>query len=154
MQSIARWALAFLPCSLASSAALAEPPTTTPDASVTVTAPRSADGASTVARDLAEERAFEAEARRYQRLAAFTERLVREREQREFEQAAERHRRLSDLTRRLAEKAEREVESAFEAEVTLFLRKLELTRELAARHAAAPRALPERSFVPESAPSW
>jgi hypothetical protein len=153
MRSIARWALAFLPCSFASSPAFAEPPAATPDASVTVPAPRSAEGPPAAA-ELAEERAFEAEARRYQRLAAFTERLVREREQHEFEVAAERHRRLADLTRRLAEKAEREVESAFEADVALFLRKLELTRELAARHAAAPGALPERSFVPEPVPSW
>jgi hypothetical protein len=34
------------------------------------------------------------------------------------------------------------------------LRKLELTRELAARHAAVPGALPERSFVPEPVPRW
>jgi len=153
MRSIARWALAFVPCALVSPPAVAEPPAQTPDASVTVPPSRSAEGAPAAA-DLAEERAFEAEARRYQRLAAFTARLVREREQREFEKASERHRRLADLTRRLTEKAEREVESAFEAEVALFLRKLELTRELAARHAAAPRALPDRSFLPEPVPSW
>lgn len=133
MRSTARWALAFVACALPSPSAFAEQP---------------------AAVDLAEERAFEAEARRYQRLAAFTERLVREREQREFEEAAERHRRLEALTRRLAEKAEREVESAFDAEVALFLRKLELTRELTARQDIAPGALPERTFVPESVPSW
>jgi len=98
------------------------------------------------AASLAEEREFEAEARRYQKLTELTARLVREREQREFEAATERYLRFAPLTQRLAEKASRELEQSFQAEVDLYLKKRELTRELAERSAATTTAV--------SAPRW
>lgn len=87
----------------------------------------------------ADERAFAAELERFARLRAFTEQLVAKREADEFEQATLRQARIAKLKRELTEREVAMSEREFEAAVALYLRKRELTRELAA---AAARAKP------------
>lgn len=108
----------------------------------------------------ADERAFEADAARYERLLEFTQKLVREREQRAFEEATERYDRLAKLTQRLTAAAAADAEREFDAEVALYVRKRELTRELSVRNAngrsagekqASPVASQPTSFA---APVW
>jgi hypothetical protein len=105
--------------------------------------------------DADDERAFEADTARYERLAEFTRKLVREREQRAFEEAAERYSRLSALTRKLSEKAAADTEREFDAEVELYLRKRELTRELSRRNAESMTpSNPAPSATSSAAPAW
>jgi len=127
---------------LSSSHARAEPPSSATSQKASTSPGTPACPELTTTASIAEERAFEDEARRYQRLAEVTERIVREREEREFEAATERYRRFSELTRRLAEKAERELERSFQVEVDLYLKKRELTRDLVERSAAASKPTP------------
>jgi hypothetical protein len=97
----------------------------------------------------ADERAFEADAERYERLREFTLKLVREREQRAFEEATEHYSRLSKLTRALAEAAAAAQERAFDSEVELYLKKRALTRELSAQ-----QSLPAETSSASSSPAW
>jgi hypothetical protein len=96
-----------------------------------------------------EERAFSAELERFARRRAFTEQLIAKREAEAFEQATLRQARIAKLTRELTEREAAMSEREFEDAVTLYLKKRELTRELAARTKAAaagsassPRATP------------
>jgi hypothetical protein len=135
MRRVAAWVLAGTVASLSAVSAAAEPKSpATPSAT-----PPGAD----------DERVFEAEAERYERLREFTLKLVREREQRAFEEAAEHYARLSKLTRSLAEAASVAQERAFDAEVELYLKKRALTREL-----SAPKPLPSPPPLAPSAPAW
>lgn len=87
----------------------------------------------------AEERAFSAELERFARLRTFTEQLLAKREAEAFEQATLRQARIAKLKRELTEREAAMSEREFDAAVALYLKKRELTRELAA---AAARAKP------------
>jgi hypothetical protein len=82
------------------------------------------------------------ELERFARLRAFTEQLVAKREAEEFEQATLRQARIAKLKRDLTEREVAMSEREFDAAVALYLKKRELTRELAAAAARA-RALGE-----------
>ena len=84
-----------------------------------------------------EERAFSGELERFARLRAFTEQLIAKREAEAFEQATRRQARIAELTRELTEREAAMSEREFDEAVTLYLKKRELTRELAARTKAA-----------------
>jgi hypothetical protein len=84
-----------------------------------------------------EERAFAAELERFARLRAFTEQLVAKREAQAFEEAALRQTRIAQLQRELTEREAAMSERQFDEAVTLYLKKRELTRELAAARAKA-----------------
>lgn len=93
----------------------------------------------------AEQRAFAADVERFTRLRSFTEQLMAKREADAFEQATLRQARIAKLQRELAEREAALSERQFTEAVALYLRKRELTRELAAaaeRAKAAP--LPAR----------
>lgn len=85
----------------------------------------------------AEERAFAAELERFARLRAFTQQLVAKREAEAFEQATLRQARIAQLQRELSEREAAMSEKEFDEAVALYLRKRELTRELAAARAKA-----------------
>jgi hypothetical protein len=84
-----------------------------------------------------EERAFSAELERFARLRAFTEQLIAKREAEEFERATLRQARIAKLKRELTEREVAMSEREFDAAVALYLKKRELTRELAAAAAHA-----------------
>jgi hypothetical protein len=96
----------------------------------------------------AEERAFSAELERFDRLRTFTEQLIAKREAEEFERATLRQSRIAKLKRELTEREVAMSEREFDAAVALYLKKRELTRELAA---AAARAKPASAdgFTPQ-----
>lgn len=81
-----------------------------------------------------EERAFEAEFERHERLVELTRRLA----ERAFEDALERFTRYSEFTQRLVEEARAREQQEFESAVELYMKKRELTRTLAARSVPAP----------------
>ena len=60
-------------------------------------------------------------------------------DERAFEVDAARYERLAALTRKLSEAAAADAEREFDAEVELYVRKRELTRELSARNATSGR---------------
>lgn len=88
----------------------------------------------------AEERAFSAELERFERLRAFTAQLMAKREADEFERATLRQARISKLQRELTERETAMSEREFDAAVALYLKKRQLTRDLAAAAAARSRA--------------
>jgi hypothetical protein len=93
--------------------------------------------------DLAEEqRAFNREMELFVRRWEVTQRLVAEREARAFAEAEARYVKLAALTKKLAEDAAAEAERQFDAAVTLFMKKRELTQALVAPPAPAPAATP------------
>jgi hypothetical protein len=99
----------------------------------------------------AEERAFLAELERFARLRAFTEQLVAKREADEFERATLRQARIAKLKRELTEREAAISERELEAAVALYLKKRELTRELAAAAAhvkPAPAGSTNEPFTP------
>jgi hypothetical protein len=91
----------------------------------------------------AEQRAFNREMGLFVRRWEVTQRLVAEREARAFADAQARYAKLADLTRKLAEEAAAEAERQFDAAVSLFMKKRELTLTLsAAPKAATPGVAP------------
>ena len=100
----------------------------------------------------ADERAFAAELERFIRLRAFTEQLVAQREADELERAILRQARIAKLKRELTEREAAMSEREFEAALALYLRKRELTRELAAAAARA-KAAPAGTTNEPSPPS-
>jgi adenine-specific DNA methylase len=84
-----------------------------------------------------EERAFSAELERFERLRAFTEQLIAKREAEAFEQATLRQARIAKLKRELTEREAAMSEREFDDALTLYLKKRELTRELAVRAKAS-----------------
>lgn len=104
---------------------------------VSAAEPRANEGAQGGFRDAScaeEERAFEAEFERQQRLVELTRRLA----ERAFEEALDRFARYSEVTKRLVEEARAREQQEFESAVDLYMRKRELTQALAARPAPAP----------------
>jgi hypothetical protein len=91
----------------------------------------------------AEQRAFNREMELFRRRWEVTQRLVAEREARAFEEAEARYAKLAALTKKLAEDAAAEAERQFDAAVTLFVKKRELTRTLSVAPKAAPAVAPE-----------
>src|SRR5687768_7089077 len=75
-----------------------------------------------------DERAFEAEVERQERLVELTRGLA----ERAFEEALGRFARYSEVTKRLVEEARAREQQEFESAVDLYVRKRELTRTLAA----------------------
>lgn len=82
-----------------------------------------------------DEREFAQALERFARLRAFTERLMAKREAEAFEQAALRQTRIAKLQRELTEREAAMSEREFDEAVALYLKKRELTRELAAARA-------------------
>jgi hypothetical protein len=104
---------------------------------VSAAEPRPNEAARVDARDASsaeEERAFEAEFERQERLVELTRRFA----ERAFEEALDRFARYSELTKRLAEEARLREQQEFESAVDLYMRKRELTQTLAARPIPAP----------------
>ena len=98
---------------------------------VSAAEPRSNEDTRAHARDASsaeEERAFEAEFERQERLFELTRRLA----EREFSEALERFDRYSEITKRLTEEARAREQQEFESAVALYMKKRELTRTLAA----------------------
>jgi hypothetical protein len=106
-----------------------------PPAAPECATPRTPDSA-------AEERTFTAELERFARLRAFTERLMAKREADAFEQAALRQARVAKLKRELTEREAAMSEREFDDAVALYLKKRQLTREIAAARAKAAPATP------------
>lgn len=112
---------------------------------VSAAEPRSNEDARANVRDAPsadEERAFEAEFVRQERLLELTRRLA----ERAFSEALERFDRYSEITKRLTEEARWREQQEFESAVALYMKKRELTRTLAARHVPDPAL--------ETTPDW
>lgn len=101
----------------------------------------------------ADERAFAAELERFARLRAFTEQLVAKREAQAFEQAALRQTRIAKLQRELTEREAAMSEREFDEAIALYLKKRELTRELAAAAARAKAAPAGAAHAAPAAPA-
>jgi hypothetical protein len=80
----------------------------------------------------------------FARRREFTERLVAAREARAFEEAEARYVRFAALTRKLAEDAAAEAERQFDAAVSLFVKKRELTQSLTEKQPPAAPSAPAR----------
>jgi len=109
--------------------------------SVSAAEPRPNEDAGVDASSAEEERAFEAEFERHERLVELTRRLA----ERAFQEALDRFARYSELTKRLAEEARTREQQEFESAVRLYMRKRELTQTLAARPIPPPET---------TAPNW
>ena len=114
-----------------------------------------ADASSSATLPTADERAFSVELERFARLRAFTEQLIAKREADEFERATLRQARIAKLKRELTEREAAMSEREFDAAVALYLKKRDLTRELAAAAARVKAAAagsidesPRPSLVP------
>ena len=85
----------------------------------------------------ADEREFDRSLQRFQKLWALTQSLVEEHERQAFVQATERYERFAELTRELAARHAAEEQQAFDASVALYVQKRELTEALVRKHASA-----------------
>jgi hypothetical protein len=101
---------------------------------------------------VAEERAFAADVERFTRLRSFTEQLMAKREAEAFEQATLRQARIAKLQRELADRETALSERQFTEAVALYLRKRELTRELAASAGRAKTAPPPATSPAAASP--
>lgn len=101
----------------------------------------------------AEPRAFELEMALFARRWEFTQRLVAQRETRAFEEAEARYARFAELTRKLAADAAAQAERQFDAAVTLFVKKRELTTTLAASPKPSSVTAPATPAGPAAAPA-
>lgn len=117
------------------STARGEEPARPPTAGVKSPAEATPPSPASAASPTADERAFAAELERFARLRAFTEQLVAKREAQAFEQATLRQTRIAKLQRELTEREAAMSEREFDEAVALYLKKRELTRELAAARA-------------------
>jgi hypothetical protein len=98
-----------------------------------------------------EERAFSAELESFARRRAFTDGLVAQRNAELFEQAIARQARAAKLQRELAERERARSEREFEDAFALYLKKRELTRQLAA--VASRDGMSTPSAAPASSPA-